>query len=193
MNFRKTHPKRESEGELKHTPKDRERVRRESEEDNPTFAGIRPTHRSCRRRLLQTHSPISLPSTLPPSDPPTDLASTASRLNPPWPSLTNDPLWLGLYTVRSGRFLWSFLHRTEIFGFLKIEAVAAPEDRFSSNIGGGSNRLGCQFPPVYHTHKEEEISKTKIKSRKLKDSNHKSKLRSNLNIKIFKNPYRPKY
>jgi len=28
------------------------------------------------------------------------------------------------------------------------------------------------------THKEEEISKTKIKPRKLKDLNHKSKLRS---------------
>ena len=61
MNFWKTHPKRKSERELKHTPpevilkhilagqipskrthtpEDRERARRESEEDNPTFAGL---------------------------------------------------------------------------------------------------------------------------------------------------------
>ena len=65
MNFRKTHPKTESDRELKHTPpevipkhilagqiavlvpstrthtpEDNERVRRESEEDNPTFAGL---------------------------------------------------------------------------------------------------------------------------------------------------------
>ena len=65
INFWKTHLKRESERELKHTspevipkhilagqiavlvpstrthtPEDRERARRESEEDNPTFAGL---------------------------------------------------------------------------------------------------------------------------------------------------------
>ena len=50
--FWKTHLKRESERELKHTPEDRETARRESEEDN----------RSRRRRLLQTHPPISSPS-----------------------------------------------------------------------------------------------------------------------------------
>ena len=32
--FRKTHLKRESERELKHTPEDKETARRESEEDN---------------------------------------------------------------------------------------------------------------------------------------------------------------
>ena len=101
-------------------------------------------------------------------------------------------LQLGLYTVRYNRFLWPFLHRTGIFGFLKIQAVAAPEEWFSGNISGSSSRRGGQCPLVYHTHTQEEISKTQIKPRKLKDSNHKSKLRSNLNIKRFKTHYKPK-
>ena len=94
-----THPKteRELEGKVKKTI--------------DLVTGIRPTHRSHRRRLLQTHRPISL--SLPPSDPPTDLAtvtsfrpthqscrhqthvtdlaSTASKSNLPWPSSTNGP------------------------------------------------------------------------------------------------------
>ena len=57
------------ERKLQHTPEDRERARRESEEDNPTVTSFKPAHRSC---FHQTHV--------------TDFASATSRLNPPWPS-----------------------------------------------------------------------------------------------------------
>ena len=84
------------------------------------------------------------------------------------------------------------MHCIEIFSFLKTQAAVALEEWFSGNINGGSSWRSGQCPLVYHTHKEEKISKTKIKLRKLKDSNHKSKLRSNLNIKRFKTHYKPK-
>ena len=103
------------------------------------------------------------------------------------------PPHIGLYMVWCSRFLWPFLHRTGIFSFLKTQAIAVPEERFSGNIGGSSSRHGGRCPPIYHTHTQEERSKTQIKPRKLKDSNHKSKLRSNLNIKRFKTHYKPKY
>ena len=63
--------------------------------------------------------------------------------------------------------LWPFLHHTGSFGFLKTQAVVVPEEWFSSNIGGGSSQRGGRCPPVYHTHREKERSKTKIKPRKL--------------------------
>ena len=74
---------------------------------------------------------------------------------------------LGLYKARCSRFLWLFLHHTWTFGFLKIRAAAMLEERFSGNIGGDSSRHAGRCPPVYHTHTEEEKSKTKIKPRKL--------------------------
>ena len=95
-----------------------------------------------------------------------------------------------LYTVRCGWFLWPFLHCTGIFGFLKTQAATTPEVWFSGNISGSSSCDG-RCPPVYHIHREEEISKTKIKPIKLKDSNQKLKLRSNLNIKRSKTHYKP--
>ena len=99
---------------------------------------------------------------------------------------------IALYTVWCGRFLCPFLHRIGTFEFLKTRVVAAPKEWFSSNIDGGSSWCGDRCPPIYHTHREEERSKTKIKPRKLKDSNHKPKLRSN-KIKRFKTHYKPKY
>ena len=95
-----------------------------------------------------------------------------------------------MYTVRCGWFLWPFLHCIGIFGFLKTQAAATIEEWFSGNISGSSSHDGW-CPPVYHTQREEEISKTKIKPIKLKDSNQKSKLRSNLNIKRSKTHYKP--
>ena len=74
---------------------------------------------------------------------------------------------LGLYKARCSRFLWLFLHHTWTFGFLKIRAAAMLEERFSGNIGCDSSRHAGRCPPVYHTHTEEEKSKTKIKPRKL--------------------------
>ena len=99
---------------------------------------------------------------------------------------------IGLYTVWCGQFLCPFLHRIGTFGFLKTWVAAMPKEWFSSNIDGGSSPHGDRCPLVYHTRTKEERSKTKIKPWKLKDSNHKSKLRSN-KIKRFKTHYKPKY
>ena len=59
--------------------------------------------------------------------------------------------------VRCGRFLWLFLHRTGIFGFLKTQAAAAPKERFFGNLGGDSSRRGGWCPPVYHTQRGRDI------------------------------------
>ena len=102
-------------------------------------------------------------------------------------------LWMVNCTQYSAAsFYGRFCIAPEPFCFLKTHAVTAPKEWLSSNINGYSNRCGDQCPPIYHTHREKERSKTKIKPRKLKDSNHKSKLRSN-KIKRFKTHYKPKY
>ena len=55
------------------------------------------------------------------------------------------------------------IDHTWTFCFLKTRAAAALEERFFGNIGGGSSRCGGRCPLVYHTHREKERSKTKIK------------------------------